>query len=596
MANPFLIEDQEENTPKQQSSNPFLVEEASPEQQPSAMTSEPQTNSFMAGVEAFNRQFSKMALGGLDLAAQGIGAVGSVLPNSVGDYIEKDAASLRNNIATYNQSQQQSLNKTQEQHPIASTVGTVAGAIGTGVAYGGPGVSSAATLPMKAAVGAAEGSALGMMDYAPSNKERLVKGAVGGLLGAAIPVAGHYLGKLGRKLVKPKATAAEDLAGKIGAQVGDDVSLVDDAVAMTNKVKGSKLTAGEAFPETVGGFESTLKPGEAVKNKDVIPRYLSQQKNTKQAIQETIENMAPKDAANVEKTLWKQLEDIYVTPTGEITDEASKAGMPEVVKNSKELLSRYEGLLKAESKAYKNLPNNSVAKLAKIKTSIYDELYPDTKGLVVQQKSLSPDRKLALSEAAEEIENLLSKSEVYNQASHISQQIRVKNKWLDKISEKAIKTNQAGEMSLDEIRQTIFSSPKVQNQFLQDVGKTGGDPEMAKAVIDLTDRLSKSPLEKIMKAQYTGSAEFQRLYGANSSTPGLIEKGMQVIDRAINKRYYDAMLELTLSNEWVPKVKEILQKPDQLESFKDLIVDLMKKGTRRAVSMEGGRGLLEKAQ
>ena len=85
-------------------------------------------NAFMDGVENFNRQFERMSLGIQDKVLQGIG----YLPGA------KDGADrARNALSSYNHMQERGAAEAAARSPKSAMAGSVLGAIGTGIAFGG---------------------------------------------------------------------------------------------------------------------------------------------------------------------------------------------------------------------------------------------------------------------------------------------------------------------------------------------------------------------------------------------------------------------------------------------------------------------------
>lgn len=156
--------------------------------------------SIGAGIAAFGNQAADLAVGTLDLAAAGVGAVGSVLPDVVGDYIEEDAAALRQRIAANKAAREQVMEELGEEYPVSTTIGTLGGMAGTMVGGGrlgmmaarkvAPGLAANIGRMSTAEKARALGTTYGYLDYAPDQEQRLVKAGTLGLLGT-IPVSGR---------------------------------------------------------------------------------------------------------------------------------------------------------------------------------------------------------------------------------------------------------------------------------------------------------------------------------------------------------------------------------------------------------------------
>lgn len=619
---------QQENSAPQaaSSSNPFM-------QAPGQGESDQGSSTFMDGISAFNRQFERLALGSMQLMS-------NYLPESVNQSVERVRKLGYGGLVVG----QNEADLAAQRSPIASGVGTVAGAVGAGTAYGaiGAGIGGAvfpeaasaistykAAHPIIASVaqGAAGGSTLGVLDEADSGEQRLKKAAIGGLaggaIGAAIPAVKGAANYVDRNLLRPGKAALENAANTIGSEVGSNIGAVKQATQSADQV-GTQVSMGEAFPESIGPSERIINPSKQVKDELIRPAYNQRVRDTKQAISNTIEQMAPKDADNQTKQLFGELGTQFVSPTGEITKNAPaessnilkdlinqlpsgseknklleslnaegislSSGVPDIIKNNSILVDKYKDMLAAKSEKFKSIPRNSIAFYDQIRKSIDDDLYTSSVNKRLSpEKSLKPDQEAALQEARVQLKEVLNQSPEYQKAMEIGRQKKIQATYNELINSKSFKSGRGNDIGLDEIRSQLFSTKEKQNKFIDDVITTGGNPEQAKAVIDLTDKLSKSPLQRILNVSTEGDAGNTRQYGKSVSDI------VGTVQQKLNANYYKAVLNLTLDPKWSDKITEVLSKRTQkskLTGYADLLKSIVTTGTVGATSSGFGNQLV----
>lgn len=190
---------------------------------------------------------------------------------------EQDPASLYNVISglykktvgsdgaeeAYNKAveRERELTKTaEEQHPVASTVGNIAGAVALPISAGAGGATLAARAARGAAVGSAVGGVSGLGD-GENTAERITKagtGAVlGGALGGALPVAVEGVVRGARSVATPIVNAIrgvrnpeEEAARRVATSISRDVA-ADPAAA-------SRLTPQEFMASRQSGGPATI--------------------------------------------------------------------------------------------------------------------------------------------------------------------------------------------------------------------------------------------------------------------------------------------------------------------------------------------------
>jgi hypothetical protein len=191
----------------------------------------------------------------------------------------------------------------QEQHPVASTVGNIAGAVA--VPLGG--VLNAATLPARMGRGVAVGAGTGALygagegENAADRVSRAAGGAlVGGAIGGAAPAAIEGIIRGGRALAQPVATAArgvfrpgDEAARRVATAIQRDINIDPGAT--------SRLTPQEfAASQQSGGPAAIMDLGGT----------------TTRALARSAANTSPEGRHALEKTI----NDRFETQSGRVTD------------------------------------------------------------------------------------------------------------------------------------------------------------------------------------------------------------------------------------------------------------------------------------
>lgn len=535
-----------------QAANPFDQfegQQAQQQQQPQAALG----GWFTDGVEAMNRQFSKMALGTIDLAAAPFAAAGSTT-----------AQGLRQNIANVNTQQEASLQQAQERSPWATGVGTVAGAIGSGLAYGGAGAGGVASL---AGVSALQGG----LSYAPSVEDRVknagIAGAVGGALGLGGKLVGQVKGALFgssggpsgllQKALSPESAAVRDV-GYLASKTGTNV---DEALAASNNL-GIPLTPAQALGgKALGSLESGIDP--SIANKGAILDFTNpQSKAIKDLTKATLDDFTP---MGVEKTegrvfqIQKSLIDNHINAK----DAEFLQSLP-IVKQGLQDLSD-----PSVAGNIASLGADNVAKLQAVKRGIDDKLFNDTMAMVDPSKKLSGVTKDALHEAKDYIQKTLGKYGDYAERDKLAQALAIRGRYT-KLLDKKVGAEGGGELSNDNIHQVLWSTPAKVDYFLKDVATTGGDVAKARDLIKLSQQTYKSAIEGVLGKQEN----------ALTAKSGVVR---DFLDSITKGRYDAALLNLTLGgNQWASKIGDVMKATTQAgkeKGFMSLVGDVLKQGT-----------------
>jgi len=545
-------------------------------------------NSFMDGVEHFNRQFERMALGIQDKVLQGIG----MLPGA-----EAGANKARNALATYNHMQERSAAEAAARSPKSAMAGSVLGAIGTVAAYGGASPVAAASLPFKMAVGAGVGAGQGYADYADTEGERIQKGVIGGVVGGAVPViakglkAGYDSLKAGetsgivQKIFSPKKAALKDVAYRMGTVVDDSPEALAAAAAPAERLGINTLTPGQVAMGSVddAGSKTSFATGAdqlrakelSLQGSDVVKRAMVQNDKaslgkTSAYVNDTIEAMAPQNAKGIQKEAFQKLNTEFVTSTGEITEDASKSGVLDIIKNNSVLANKWKEVKGASSKQVKELPDNSLGQLHAMRASIdHDIKAASSTKLKAADKPLSRDVMMSLKEAKAELDGVLKQSSTFESAMKVTQQIKIKEGYQELLA-KAPNPYGTKLPTFDSVHKTLFGSPQKVEDFLKNVGATGGNVKQAEDIIAVSGQLYKSTLARVAKRIGQDDAGVFQAYG---STAGMVSKAISSITTS---RYATALTELTLSGgKWKEEVAKVLaaKGAKQVKGWTSLILE-----------------------
>ena len=587
--NPFMWEgnspqpiDSSQNhsvTPQQQApqgANPFMWDNTAQQAPPPE-----QTSSFMAGVEAFNRQFGRMAEGVMDLATWG----------KTNDAVRNVHHNLESSYAN-----------TSAKHPIATTVGGVLGGVGAGVAYGslGSGLASTAlgtgivgeTLapaveefasahPLLTSLGkgAAGGSGLSYLDYADTQGQRLTKGLLGGVLGGTLSGLGYEVGKIGGKMVSPEKYATEDLASTIKADLGSDAAdklpgMLQPAIDM-----GTTRSPGQV----VGGL---TRSRELAQGADLPTQVRArgidrvQTEQTLQGVNDIIDKIAPQGTQELKDQLYKGLAPVQLPDDVVASLKANPA-----IQEHLDVLNKTDN--STVTQATRSLPDNSVLKLDIVKQEIDDKLFNDARALDPTNK-MGNEARRALTEASNNIKDTIDQVvPQYAPARQEAQKLVLQNRYENLLLKKGAKVGNSNGLGIDETWQTLFPTKESQQVFVNDVTTAGGDPKQAENIITLLDQLRQSPLKRIY-SRPSGEDNSTIFYG---NKVGFIQK---IYDKLTAGNYNRALINLSFNgNEWADKVTSILkeQAANRPESFLSLLADASNpvSGATRAAIVQSGR-------
>ena len=566
------------------------------------------SSGFMDKVEIMNRGFQRVALGGLQLLNRGVRETAGRFSDS----INQDSLALDRRIDASNQRGEQRYQDAYARTPslTADIIGKVGGAVLGTAPLMGSGGGALATIGR----GIAGGVLGGAEDYSANDNERMGKMAMGGALGGALSGAAVGISAVGqslfpsigtssfvKKMFQPKAAAIQDRASDIVTDSGDDVGA---ALAKVRKVQAEGTmgrTPGEAIPGPVTRSHELSSVADDMDKAAVSKVAQASQNYGKKEIYSAISQMATPKVKTLQRDSFRAMAEEYIDNSGKLTTAAptiekrsvlgeigaTEQYVPDVIKSNRILTQKYKDVMNAESSAVRSLPENSVAKWHKIKDAIDDDLYkaePNKAGVIA--KEISPDRKNALIEAKTKLTSMLEQSPSYNAAMAATQKMKTQEYYETLVRSKAIKAGQGGKLSVDELHQMLFNTKAQQKKFIRDVAATGGDPEQAQKVLQLSDSLRQSPLARVLKRMNDGES-IVAVYGKDV---GVIQK---FISKLTVDKYRKALLDVTLSgDQWADDIAKVLSTKGEIPKAKEfyrMILKVSGQGAATAASTEQAR-------
>jgi hypothetical protein len=627
--NPFMWDDQNTSQPSGQEGSIFSSQEApaaeairklkesgstnpfapdAPQQQPE------QTGSFMAGVEAFNRQFGRMAEGGLDLVTSG---------------------NVNNAIRNTHNREESQYAQTVADHRIATTVGGLVGGVGAATAFGalggavGAGVGAAASkVPALAQIGsdvssgaqvipqvvksaanfAGGGAALGYLNYADTPEERTTNAKAAALVGAGVYGAGKAVGSVLSTLVPkegvsgfltkvffPKKAAAQDLAHRVNVDeiASGQPGMLQTAAGAAER-QGIPMTPGQLMQheQLKGGgdtrnAEQSMRVDEGLKP-EIAAVSNEQLSGISKGIKKSLDDMVPGGLDNAVATKNK----LYSELDGEMfANKGNPSVILSTIKDNPILSAHLDDI---NTSSLKNLPDNSFVKVDALKKSLDEKLWNDSNPFVDPTKKMPFYERNDLKAARDDLLDSLKvydNNPKYVQARELSQQITAQGKYLEILNKKVPGANQGGKLSIEDTYNALFNNEQKQAAFLRDVKATGGNVQDVKDFMTLSGQVSKSPLVK----------QIGRQPGDNPDVmlAGRVAKIVQTwTAKTFLERYDKAYLALTLGGEHTRDIiKNILQPKtlsEKMGKYVQFINDYVVKNPKeygRLLSKEAAKGV-----
>lgn len=553
------------------------------------------SGAFMASVDQFNRSFGRMSEGVLHGGAELSSYLG-------GGQAMKDYAGQVNNLTN---SQDSAAAQSAAQHPTAAKVGSIVGntarflpvAAATGglsvpgqLATGGIGAGAQTAIEntpnesgedkftnsMDSAAGGVAGTGIGLglakgigllssAGNSSTAKEAagFIKKAIAPYKSAVTNIANKVTNAGGLDKVLPRGEAASNLGTWLSPaeQIGtSDASKAESSLLLPNEAGKSDLMAAtqgrddllhNTFNKTVddmvpNGVEATTKEKNILFNNmksDTVP--------------------GPKTLSNMQGNINQMKSDPNVPPATVEAAQNKLDTFAEQIKNvqTNPVISKYVNDLNNSDlipKDIKELPMNSVAKLQLIKQNIDHDLWSNSKTSTGDSlKKLNPGEYTALTQANSELKSVLSQSSPnFDRANKLAQQLILQKRVKADIASIPNLPGAKGQPSITQIQDKLFPTPQKTDNYLRMVSETGGDPKVAKNLIETMNDIKNSPINDIVARPAGLSAT--NIAGRNI---GIVQR---FLVNLVHGRYNDAYSKLLTNNAWQPVVAHALAQKTQM--------------------------------
>jgi hypothetical protein len=512
------------------------------------------SGAFMAGVESMNRQFGRIAEGIMQKT------VGALVP-SIGAKID----AVHNNLEASNA-------KASEQHPLASTVGSVLGGIGSYVAYspmmGGPGGSG--SIAANALSNFGQGALLGGASYTEKGQSGLDTALKSGAYGAAFGVgaqalggllkgAGHLLlpekGFLGR-MINPKGAVADDLAQIVNSEGG-----LDNMVARGQAAEriGVPLSPGQQLGGSMAAKEGSVLANDAAKAK-VVDYVNKQEALLRPKAENLINQLVPEGVENA-KALKNQLyENLGKT---QVPDELLGQ-----LKANPYINDTLNEINNSKFSVAKDLPDNNLLKLDAVKQQIDDDLWNSAIALKDSPKNLSTDTRNYLLKTRAELVNTLDNfapdpNTGYAATRKVAERLINQNKFITQLGKINDSGQSKGEVSLDQMYSRLWGNKEKKDFFLNAVQNAGADVQTSKDVLEVLNDTFKSPMKEIIgrtPAKFT-------LSNLSHNKGSLIERGIEHFTKGT---YNHDLIAMMLNPSWQTDIQHAIISGNNKKSFFNL--------------------------
>lgn len=600
-----------------------------------APTAQQQSNDdqgwFMAGVDGLNRQFEKMAIGTMQLAS----------------YLAPGTQTFRDNLSQLDQHGYggvsigaEQADKSFQEHPYAYGTGAVGGVVGSSIAYGGLASMPARAIATKVAPqvmsamaespilnrtvsGAAGAAGYGATTPADSLGEHLTNAAVSAPLGAlganiipaiksvsnAVIGSPNYVSSLASRIFTPDKAAVKDIAARAGTKLAKDAGANEVTPDLVNNVDnslnsydilGMNLTPGQALGSPAI-LEVEKNAAKGITGGQQYGLYNESQLNKLRNQTTTLlDNMAPPEVHDLKTELYAKL------PGNNLSEDAMSSieTNPTINKYLKEINTPNSGIQIPDKTGNKvnisDMPNTDISKLDYIKQMVdYDAKS------VFNGKTISKQNKDELMAARNLIINSIDKEhgDIYIPARQAAQKVIIQNKYKEILSKVTNATDENISTEIDGasfkdmnafknmtgVNKALFGNDEKIAQFLDDVSEVGGNTETAKAIIEVTHKLSPVKTEQILK---NNDSAISKGLSAGGNKTNFVQNMLFALG---DKGYQQAILDLTTSGKWTPLIKkEIINQAnmkDKQTGFLKLILQASSPYVRNSINSGISRGI-----
>jgi hypothetical protein len=515
----------------------------------------------------FNHGFETYAVGGLDLLNSALKKTVGRIPGAIGETVTEASNTFGQNLQSVKQENKADYIAAQARHNAPGW--DFAGKVGGSIAAAVPAIMATTTAgPASAAnmigQGVASGAFTGFVDEADSLSDRighaLTGGLLGGAFGGAVPLAKTVSKLLGsgaestgaksfvEKMVNPQKSAVSELANnlKLDAAGSTDEALSNVAKAQSSGMKG--MTPGEfSGPNSLTGkAEANIQIPDAMRNQ-VAQSVIGRADEAKQSIYNVVDSMGTPEIKAAKESGFKAFPNQFITPDNAVSTAPIQGAVPTVVSNNPTLSTLLDKV--KNTNKWKDLPENSIEQLHKVKELIDDKMFRATpnKTTKVVVSPLASNVMADLSQARDELTSVLTQSPDYVKAMAASSNLAKKAEYEELIG--TIK-NKKG-TTLENMTDKLFSNDLQANDFIEASIKAGHKPQEITQLLDVAKSLNNAPFRKALENEVAPT----------NLDSGLFNTAKNFIKDMTLKNYYKALTEISISGpeKWGPKIAEVLK-------------------------------------
>lgn len=539
---------------------------------------------LMAGIENFNRVFGSMSEGALDLVARITGA-----------------DKLKASIKQTHDSLQASADKSAQQHPIASAVGTGAGILASAaIPMGG----TTGSLANRVLTNAGIGGAMGFTNYADNMGDRFKNAAGSALISGALPVAmegyGKALGDVGQRLgFLPSNSTVQAGSGLMNKALSPDTAVAKDVNAeianagmteqmLANKAKFNSLGIRSAVSDVAQspGIDSKLAGVgmDTAKRGEITQFRTAQTGEVQSALTKQMDQLIPGGLAadtKIKNAMYKNLDSI------EVPEEA----MTKLMSNPS-IAKRLESVNKDVDTGMANLPDNTFGKMEALRKSLAKDAYG-----IDTDPTASANLRGVLKDFTKTLDDI---NPTYKATRQAGDRISMYNEFKDELAKGAPKGGSGNTLDLDQMYTRLFGTGEKQQTFLDAVQRAGGNVNNSKDLIDVMNLLKGNKLDKLVtKADDRSTVGILEPLGSAATGAILGGPGGALVGAALGlahsigkfmtkTRYQDAFLKLNLSPVWQPELAKVLTKKGSAKLLG--LTDLLRKVANTSVGSKAVKG------
>lgn len=547
----------------------------------------PVMSPFMAAVENFNRVFGQQVEGLLDLGAK----VGYALGGSAG-VNKQELLDTQQKLGQMSYDLDASNTNAFNKHPVAGTLGTIAGIAGSAMLPFGA-ASSGASLGQRVLTTSGASALMGFTSYAPDFEGRMENAANSAIVGGALPLVakavspitkgvGTLVNKLAGtnadevapssfvgKLVNPTRAATQDTLAEL-----KNAGQLDDTLATKAKFDDLGINAPLTDVANNPGLNAKVRAnamntatrGE-IQNV-IVPQGQQIDQNFNKIMNDFVPGGYEKEKA-VKNMLYKQLDQMDASP--EVTNQLLSDPI---------LARRMEAMNSNPDFKLADIPDSNLGKLNSLKKFISNEIWSDTNKLANDPSKLNPDIRANLLDSRKNLSSILNSAyPEFKAANEAGERIMYYDLFSKALDKPATKAGSSNVLADDQIYSKLFGTQEKRDFFLNAVQSTGGNPENAQKLMDVMNMVKASIYPKML-----GTPDKMSTVYGGQNTAGLIQRSIEWLT---SSKYQKALLKLSLSPTWDTQLTEALAQkslPGKLSALRQLAGYVSKQGLKAAES------------